>query len=76
MTEAKKIWHLLRELKEQYSALSAKERASEAGVTMLQRLKELSEELKEKESEIAIFYTDRNKYTIPNILPWLRKKKQ
>lgn len=58
MTEAKKIWHLLRELKEQYGALSAKERASEAGVAMLQRLTELSEELKEKESNIAIFYVN------------------
>lgn len=58
MTEAKKIWHLLRELKEQYSTLSAKERASEAGVAMLQRLTELSEELKEKESNIAIFYVN------------------
>lgn len=76
MTEEKRIWHLLRDLKERYIALSAEERKNEAGVTMLQRLKELSEELKEKESEIAIFYTDWNKYTIPNILPWLRKKKQ
>ena len=58
MTEAKKIWYLLRDLKEQYSALSAKERASEAGVAMLQRLTELSDELREKESNIAIFYID------------------
>ena len=75
MAEGKPIWHLLRDLKERYIALSNEERKSEVGVTMLQRLKELSEELKEKESEIAIFYTDRNKYTIPNILPWQRKEK-
>lgn len=76
MTEAKKIWHSLRELKEQYIALSAEERVSEAGVAMLQRIKELSEELKKQESNIAIFYTERNKYTIPNLLLWLKKKKQ
>ena len=75
MAEGKKIWQLLRDLKERYIALSNEERKSEVGVAMLQRLKELSEELKEKESEIAIFYTDRNKYTIPNILPWQRKEK-
>ena len=65
MTEDKKIWHSLRALKERYSALSAKERASNAGVAMLQRLTELSKELEKQESNIAILYINKNKYTIP-----------
>lgn len=65
MAEWKRIWHLLRDLKERYIALSNEERKSEVGVAMLQRLKELSEELKKQESNIAIFYINRNKYTTP-----------
>lgn len=73
MAEGKTIWHLLRDLKERYIALSNEERKSEVGVAMLQRLKELSEELKKQESNIAIFYINRNKYTTPL---WQKKERQ
>ena len=73
MAEGKPIWHLLRDLKERYIALSNEERKSEVGVAMLQRLKELSEELEKQESNIAIFFINRNKYTIPL---WQRKEKR
>ena len=72
MAEGKKIWQLLRDLKERYIALSNEERKSEVGVAMLQRLKELSEELEKQESNIAIFFINRNKYTIPL---WQRQRK-